>query len=413
MFNFVQSWLAPDYSPIGVDFGTDCLRMAQVQFNAGEPRLIAAGSEDVPASIHGDPEARAKFFAGAARELLATRNFRGRRIMLGLPAGMTAMFSVSVSSTDENQARADIGDAVREKLGIDPEDALIREVLVRQPDLSRTDTRDVVLIAADRENVNQLIRAAKEAKLDIAGMNIEPGALIDCFSHVYRRESDLTSTTCFIDIGSSATRLLVAKAGQILSAATIAIAGRDFNAAVATAASISMEEARLRRLKLSYAQTELEEHRDKRELFIARPANPRADLEEQRKIVDHACGELLQKFIRQIEQFRERSNRHFPRNPIDRLVFVGGEAQSRAMCRTIARAMGLSALVGDPLIRMRHHSEVGFESGMDRREPQPAWGIAIGLSLGSPIDSRSDDVERLPGHPGRVRRLVHSMEKKR
>jgi hypothetical protein len=31
---------------------------------------------------------------------------------------------------------------------------------------------------------------------------------------------------------------------------------------------------------------------------------------------------------------------------------------------------------------MGRNSEVGIESGIDRRQPQPGWAVAIGLSLG-------------------------------
>ena len=37
--------VATGVNPIGVDFGSDCLRMAQVQMGNGEPRIIAAASE--------------------------------------------------------------------------------------------------------------------------------------------------------------------------------------------------------------------------------------------------------------------------------------------------------------------------------------------------------------------------------
>ena len=48
MLGFVQSWFKPGANPIGVDFGSDCLRMAQVESQGGEYRLVAAASADVP-----------------------------------------------------------------------------------------------------------------------------------------------------------------------------------------------------------------------------------------------------------------------------------------------------------------------------------------------------------------------------
>ena len=72
----------------------------------------------------------------------------------------------------------------------------------------------------------------------------------------------------------------------------------------------------------------------------------------------------------------------FPNKPVDRLIFVGGEARQRSLCAYIAREMGLAAQVGDPIVRMGRISEIGIESGIDRRQSQPNWSVAIGLSIG-------------------------------
>jgi len=40
-------------------------------------------------------------------------------------------------------------------------------------------------------------------------------------------------------------------------------------------------------------------------------------------------------------------------------------------------------------VRMGRISEVGIESGIDRRQPQPGWATAIGLSLG-PINEKNN-----------------------
>ena len=76
----------------------------------------------------------------------------------------------------------------------------------------------------------------------------------------------------------------------------------------------------------------------------------------------------------------------FPSAPVGRLVFVGGEARHRGLCQQVARGLMLAAQVGDPLVRMGRISDVGIESGIDRRQPQPAWAVAIGLSMG-PVNS--------------------------
>jgi Tfp pilus assembly PilM family ATPase len=75
----------------------------------------------------------------------------------------------------------------------------------------------------------------------------------------------------------------------------------------------------------------------------------------------------------------------FPDRPVQRLIFVGGEARNRGLCQSLAKQLDLAGQIGDPMVRMSRTTEIGVDSGIDRRLPQPAWAIAIGLSLGSTI----------------------------
>jgi type IV pilus assembly protein PilM len=385
MFNFVQNWFAQAGRPIGVDAGSGCLRMAQVQFHHGQPRLIAAASVDAPADIESSSPEWHRFFVTTARDLLRTGHFRGRQILLALPAAQASIARLSIRAMDKAKAKTAIASAVQERMGMDPQTTLIRIYKVSDQEAAARGTgeQDYIIVAAPRARVNCLLAAAKEANLDVIGMNVEPMALLDCYSHIYRRSSDATSTTCFVDIGWSGTRLLVARDGNPLHAGAIGIGGVHFAGAVSAACSISIEEAKLARLKISHADTASEEHRDKRDIHIVRPKSVSTEVELQRKVVNAACDDLVQSLIGQLRRFCDEFAARSGQSPIDRLIFVGGEAQNRALCRTIARALGVSAIVGDPLLRMRRSSEIGFESGINQREPQPAWAVAIGLSLGA------------------------------
>jgi Tfp pilus assembly PilM family ATPase len=394
MFNFVQNWLAPTARPIGVDVGSSCLRMAQVQYHGSEPRLIAAASADLPLAIHYDPDAHRECFGAAARRLLNAGNFRGRQILLALPAAMTSIVSLRLPAADKEQTTLAIAAAVREQFGMDPDAALIRVYKVNNGSAGDGETQDLIVIAASRVRVNALISAASEAGLEVVGMSVEPQSLIDCFSHVYRRRGDLTSTSCFVEIGWTSTRVVVARAGNILSAGKIDIGGSTFAGALASAISVSAEEAKLQRVKICHADTQLES-RDKRELHVVRPANHDGEIDRQRQAIESACRPSQQALLRELEKFRDRFGQRFPGRPIDRLVFVGGEAHNRGMCRSIARAMGLSALIGDSMLRMGRSSEIRIESGIDRREPQPAWSVAVGLTLGAAaVQSGKGDLGR-------------------
>ena len=104
--------------------------------------------------------------------------------------------------------------------------------------------------------------------------------------------------------------------------------------------------------------------------------------------IERAIRGPLAKLAEELSLCRRYHEATFPDHPIQRLIFVGGEARQRDLCQQVARKLGLSAQVGDPLVRMGRTTEVGIESGIDRRQPQPAWAVAIGLSMG-PLGSNA------------------------
>ncbi|MDB5303082.1 MAG: type pilus assembly protein PilM [Phycisphaerales bacterium] len=433
MLGFVQSWFTPGANPIGVDFGSDCLRLAQVERMNNEFRLVAAASVDVPVHVRNDATARLAFFAESLRDLLRTGNFRGRRALLALPASCMHIQHLRLPRMEEEALRKALPWEARGKLPIDPSHALLRHIVAGEVYQDQEPKTEVIVMAARRDYVEQLLAAAAKARLDIVGMNSEPKALLDCFSHLYRRKTDAEITNLFVDIGCVATRAMVAHNGNVLFVRAIPIGGEHFSRAVASSLKIPLDDARMLRIKLCAAQPAGDEQRDKR-AFPADPAvvpaaasasdpsidNSFALLEAglraggqgdaagttavaeapaaieapfaveapvtndtfQRQSVDDALREPLAKLVEELSLCRRYHEATFPNRPVERLIFVGGEARHRGLCQSIAREMGVAAQVGDPLVRMGRISEPALQCGLDRRVPQPSWALAIGLSMG-------------------------------
>jgi len=68
---------------------------------------------------------------------------------------------------------------------------------------------------------------------------------------------------------------------------------------------------------------------------------------------------------------------------VERVLFLGGQARDRRFCEEIARRIDLPAHIGDPLARVGRADGVKWNTGMDRRQAQPAWAVAVGLSIGA------------------------------
>lgn len=416
MLGFVKNWLGTKANPIGVDFGTDSVKLAQVALVNGEWRLTAAASADVPSHARHDSASRMAFLAQATRELLSQGNFNGRQAVLALPSASTFIQHLRLPKMDEEATKKALPWEARGKLPIDPSHALLRHHVAGEIYQEQEAKNEVILMAAGKELVNQYLGMASRAKLDVTGMIGEPRAMVDCFSHIYRRKADAEITSLFVDLGSSGSRAVIARGGHILFARAIPMGGDHLTRAVAHALNISHEDAKLLRMRLCNSQPAAGEVQQKREVTpppsaapdegfallgaalaaaekrepqtatATAPAARIAPVEQvgsgEAEQVELACREPLMKLVEELNLCRRYHEATFPNLPVGRIIFVGGEARHRSICQQIAQEMGLAAQVGDPLVRMGRVSDVGPESGIDRRQPQPNWAVAIGLSLG-------------------------------
>ncbi len=429
MLSFVSNLFARASNPIGVDFGSDCLRLAQVApAGAGEYKLIAAASADVPNHVRHDPAGRINFFVETTKELLAGGKFRNRQACLGLPASMMFIQHLRMPKLDAEGMKKALPWELRGKLPIDPSHALLRHIIAGDVFDGQEPKDEVIVMAAARETVNAFLAAAARAKLDIVGMNVEPKALVDCFTNIYRRKSDENAMNCFVDIGCVATRCVVARGNEIYFARTIPVGGDHFSRATANALKIKLDDAKLLRVKIAQlggsatgaGPDEKPDPAAANTIHAAAPRGSDAGIEnsfallgaataaaapaapapaeptaaaaaaapvdeallKQAKLVEAACKEPLGRLIEELELCRRYYEATFPKTPIDRLVFVGGEARQKSLCQQIARRMGLAAQVGDPMVRLNKNSDMGIDCGIDRRQPQPGWAVAIGLSMG-------------------------------
>jgi type IV pilus assembly protein PilM len=425
MLSFVQNFFAPKANPIGVDFGSDTLRLAQVQrisvdANTGveEYKLIAAASADVPSHIRKDTAQRFQFFVETTRDLLAQGNFRGRQAILSLPIASMFIQHLRIAKMSDEELKKALPWEARGQLPIDPSHALLRHIVAGEIFQEQEPKNEVILLAAAKSFVEQLLNSAAKAKLDVIGMNVEPKALIDCFSAIYRRKVDGEATSMFVEIGTGSTRAIIAQARQIYFARSIPVGGDQFNQVAAAALHTSFDDAKMLRMQLCCAAPTIDDVRekiavdaepseestensfallssgrsDKSECATAtlEPATLKAtDPQQQSKIIDQAVREPLNRLVEELNLCRRYHEATFPNKQVDRLIFIGGEARQRSLCSHIAREMGLAAQVGDPLVRMGRISDVGIESGIDRRQPQPNWAVAIGLSIGPGAASKA------------------------
>lgn len=346
--------------PIGVDLGTTAVKMAQLRLTGDNIELMAAAAAEIPPEAAKTPQARLDAVAASLRSLLRNHPFKGRQCVLSLPAETTFVQHVKIPCGPADSFRDSVLAEISGKMPFAAERAEIRCLPAGEVAAEGQTRQEVIVVAASRETVEAHLWAARKARLDVVGINVESCAIVECFSRLFRRGADARRTILFIDVGQNSTQVVLTHGNRMVFARNLAIAGQRFDQAVAETLKISAEDARKMRRRL--AEADAGESQDEIRDLLAGPLDALAD-------------ELTQCLRYYESVFRNQA--------IERAIFLGGQAHDKRLCQAIAQRLNMPAQIGDPLVRVGRPQGAGLDSSVDRREPQPRWAVAVGLSLGA------------------------------
>ena len=364
-------------SPIGIDFGADSLKLLQI-VPGDPPELIALGSTAVPEAARTDYRARQEFLADALPSLLRRHPFKNRRVMLSTPASQTLVHNLLINRGDLRDLNAQVDLALRERLGIDPARMVIRNFPACEVVRDGRPMQEVITFAAGRDIIMRYVELMNRLKLEVDGMHCEASCTLSAFKHftTHRDPADREAVVAYVDLGAATSKFTVARGQTMLLAKTVHAGGDQRTKALAGAQKIGFAEARLARLaEMAGGASAAGSAAATATATATAPASGSA-------IADEADDETTQQLIDELRMtFRHHDLRH-PDAPIQKLVFIGGEAGHRGVCRALAQSVNVPAQLGDPLARLtRVNAEPGAAGGVDLAQPQPGWAVAMGLCL--------------------------------
>lgn len=411
------------YSPIAIDFGADSLKLLQLALG-NPPQIVSAVAVHVPEEARMDPTARSVFFADSLKDLIANGAFKGRRAICAIPAYQTLIQHFQITRVERQDLDEQINTYLKQRLNIDPTRMVIRHFEVGEVVRDGTTRQEVICLAASREAVMRHIETARKAKLDVVGMQCEPLAIIQSLAHLYRRAGDELRVTCFIDLGAATSKVVIAHGTRMVFAKMIHAAGDHFTRQIAEAKSIGFDEARKARIEAA-------SNAPSRPASAAPPADPSETPVDSAYAIESINGtsraavatappptsykqpapatqvgkqftpspsdpnpnpndpanfrETLDCLLDELHLCVRYHHNMFPQSPIEKLIFVGGEARHVRICQEIARSLRIGAQLGDPLARAAKATQGAPALGIDLNQPQPGWAVPMGLCLSETV----------------------------
>ena len=387
------------YLPIGVDLGSSSITLAQVRLverGSRDVKLVAVDSVKTPGfDENAKPDSstmqadRRRRFA-EIQEILSHDKFKGRKCILALPARDCFVQPLSVPRECLENPQ-DIQNAVHWELQdkgemffgspINVQETVVQYLMtgheVYEDGLSK---EEVIAFGVSRDIASQYLKLARDAKIKIAGLNVEACALLECFSRLLRRAADQDNAYMFVDLGVTSTQVVLSR-GQHMEFA------RNLTATIGQA----MDEQ---------SQPEPEPEQQAPQDQENRPDIPMAPTDQLSQVVFESQTEpepdCLSELVDQIAQCLEYVESVGGSKDVERVVFTGGGAYNKAACNELAVRLGLSGQVGNPLLGIKDINLASLPEATDDETAKqtkpgmprcPDWAIALGLSVGDSIEA--------------------------
>ena len=178
---------------------------------------------------------------------------------------------------------------------------------------------EVILMAAGQDVVGRHLAVLEKGRVEIDSINVEPCVLISAFAPLLQQPQTSKKALMFVDMGYSATKIVVAHGCHVCFVRTLRIGARHLTQADEPTVPV-------------------------KSTTVAGPT-----------LISRNALEALIEDIRRCVRYH---NQVFSRIPVARVVFIGGLAKEAALCKLMAPPIALTACQGDPLARLRRRNQV-------------------------------------------------------
>ncbi len=353
-------------SVIGLDVGTNAVTVAEV-VSGDPPRLAAFGQVALPRDAMRDGEVvDGAAVADAIRRLRSEVGIRrgGVRVGLASPRLIVRQVEMPVMSHDDLAGALRFQAADLIPFSID-EAFLDFTILDQYQPVDGEPVMRVLLAAAQRTMVEQLVNAVESGGFAVDAVDIIPLALIRALG----AGSGFAGAEGIVSLGGGTSCVVVHEAGVPRFVRVLGSGGRQLTDAIASALDLAPDAA----------------ESIKRQL--ANGADPLVD--QARAAIDRPLGALLDEVRSSIDYYRNQPGA----TGLSQVLVTGGTSQLGGVIERLGALLGVSAFPADPRSRLTI-GDIGFApEELPRLDPYlPA---AIGLAIADP--QRGPVMNLLPG----------------
>ena len=229
-------------SPIGLDLGADCIKMIQFEPTGG---LARGGGCAVllPGGPGGGFAGAGDLAIQAVRRMHRQGRFTGNQVVTSVADSELTIKTIRVPEKSPAEVEQAILEEAGKRMPFDLSTARLEHLDVGRVQQGSEMCREVILLAVRDEDIRGEIDLLAQMGLEPVALDIGPCALFRSCERFLLRDADRDEVTLLVDIGATATKMVIGHGRDVTFIKSIACGGRDINQAVAKSLDLSLREA--------------------------------------------------------------------------------------------------------------------------------------------------------------------------
>lgn len=346
--------------PIGLDIGSDSVRMLQLEVANNQLSVLAAAQQQLPDDAKNDANRRIPAAVEIIKSMITQPGFSGRRVVMALPRQIVHMKNLRLPMIPAAELAAAVQFEARNIFSFDPDNARIHFLPAGEIRQGGDVRQEVIVVAAANQDVDAFLEQMGEAGIDIDSLDVESTGLFRCVEKFIRRREDEHEVQVVVDIGAKRSAVIIGKGRDISFFKSLDVGGIQVTEAVSRKLGITMEEARGLRRRLSESTDDPAHKRD--------PVR-QAVFDATRSIVE----ELGREISLCLRYYSVTFRGHRPRN----VRLAGGESCDPQVLAVLNSVLTIPV---EPSKAM-HSVDTSRMKPSDRRGNMAEWSLAFGLGL--------------------------------
>ncbi|MEN6413522.1 MAG: type IV pilus assembly protein PilM [Veillonellales bacterium] len=336
---------------IGLDIGTSSIKLAEVVWQKERPLLKNLGIAALPEKLMGEGIfSDAGLLTELIRNLLATSGAVSSNVVAAIGSRSVFIREVLFPAMSAEELKEAVKWDMEKYVPYEP-DSYYYDFAVVGPGETELELK-ILLTAAPKENVNELVTVLKNCGLKPRAVDIEPLALLSTLSGA--------DNAVIVDIGGMFSQVILFQQGSPVAARAIPLGGNRFTEVIRQS------------LELPFA--EAEHLKQRQQGLLQRVDAAGKDASEIHQQMELLVNELAREVQRTIEYYRIQHKAA----AVEKIFLAGGGARLANLAPYLAAQMDIPLTVHDPF------GTVETAASFDRQyltEIAPQYAVALGLAL--------------------------------